>query len=56
MSTVGQREIRTQKRVIAFFKDALGYAYLGNWQDRANNRNVEEEMVSNWLEAPGVTA
>ncbi len=53
MSTVGQREIRTQKRVIAFFKDALGYAYLGNWQDRANNRNVEEEMVSNWFEGQG---
>ncbi len=53
MSKVGQREIRTQKRVIAFFKDALGYAYLGNWQDRANNRNVEEEMVSNWLEGRG---
>ena len=41
MSTVGQREILTQKRVIAFFKDALGYTYLGNWQDRDNNRNVE---------------
>ena len=53
MSTVGQREILTQKRVIAFFKDALGYAYLGNWQDRANNRNVEEEMVSNWFEGQG---
>ena len=26
MSTVGQREILTQKRVIAFFKDALGYS------------------------------
>ena len=28
MSTVGQWEILTQKRVIAFFKDALDYAYL----------------------------
>ena len=49
MSKVGQREILTQKRVIAFFKDALGYAYLGNWQDRANNRNVEEALLTNWL-------
>ena len=48
MSTVGQREILTQKRVIAFFKDALGYAYLGNWQDRDNNRNVEKELVIDW--------
>ena len=49
MSKVGQREILTQKRVIAFFKDALGYVYLGNWQDRANNRNIETELVIDWL-------
>lgn len=49
MSTVGQREILTQKRVIAFFRDALGYAYLGNWQDRVNNRNIETELVIDWL-------
>lgn len=35
MSKVGQREIRTQQRVIAFFKNAVGYAFLGNWQGRA---------------------
>ncbi len=49
MSKVGQREILTQKRVIAFFRDALGYAYLGNWQDRVNNRNIETELVIDWL-------
>ncbi len=53
MSTVGQREILTQKRVIAFFRDALGYAYLGNWQDRDNNRNIETEVVIDWLEGQG---
>lgn len=53
MSAVGQREILTQKRVIVFFKDALGYAYLGNWQDRDNNRNVEKELVIDWLERQG---
>ena len=53
MSKVGQREIRTQKRVIAFFKDALGYTYLGNWQDRDNNRNVEEALLTNWLKRQG---
>ena len=31
---VGEREIRTQQRVVAFFQAALGYAYLGHWQDR----------------------
>ncbi|MCY3871716.1 MAG: hypothetical protein OXG87_19375 [Gemmatimonadetes bacterium] len=45
MSKVGQREIRTQKRVIAFFKNALGYALLGNWQDRDNNRNLGENVA-----------
>ncbi len=49
MSTVGEREIRTQRRVIAFFRDALGYAYLGNWQDRAGNRNVERRLLTGWL-------
>jgi len=29
MSCVGQRERHTQQRVLAFFQDALGYAYLG---------------------------
>ena len=53
MSTVGQREILTQKRVIAFFKDALDYAYLGNWQDRDNNRNIERELIIDWLEGQG---
>ena len=53
MGEVGQREIRTQRRVVAFFQEALGYAYLGDWQDRANNRNVEPELVRDWLERQG---
>ena len=53
MSTVGQREIRTQRQVIAFFRDALGYAYLGNWQDRADNRNVEKGLLTGWLKGQG---
>lgn len=31
--SVGQLEIRTQKRVIDFFRDTLGYSYLGDWLD-----------------------
>ena len=53
MSTVGQREIRTQRRVIAFFRDALGYRYLGNWQDRLDNRNIEETLLADWLKRQG---
>lgn len=43
MSRIGQREIETQKRVIRHCTDQLGYRYLGHWQDREDNRNVEEE-------------
>ena len=34
MSTIGQIEKRTQNRVVALFRDRLGYDYLGNWIDR----------------------
>ena len=53
MNTVGQREILTQQRVIAFFCDALGYAYLGDWQDRPDNRNIEPALLTNWLKRQG---
>ena len=53
MSTVGQREILTQRRVVAFFQDALNYAYLGHWKDRADNGNVEEALLTDWLKRQG---
>ena len=53
MTTVGEREIRTQRRVVGFFRDALGYAYLGHWQDRPDNRNVEEGLLGDWLKRQG---
>ena len=53
MSKVGQREIQTQRRVVAFFQDALGYRYLGRWQDRSGNRNIERELVADWLKRQG---
>ena len=53
MSTVGQREIRTQKHVIELFKNELGYDCLGPWQDREGNSNVEEGLLSDWLERRG---
>ena len=34
MATVGQRATLIQRRVLGFFKDALGYRYLGHWKDR----------------------
>ena len=53
MSEVGQREIRTQRRVVGFFQEALGYTYLGDWHDRPGNRNVAEVLVTNWLRHRG---
>ena len=53
MSAVGQREIRTQRRVIAFFRDALGYNYLGDWKERPDNSNVEPEILRGWLRQRG---
>ena len=49
MSKVGQREIQTQRRVVAFLQDVLDYKYLGHWQDRPGNRNVERENITGWL-------
>ena len=53
MSTVGEREIRTQQRVVAFFQAALGYAYLGDWKDRDGNSNIEKTLLTEWLTCQG---
>jgi type I restriction enzyme, R subunit len=53
MSGVGQREIKTQQRVIAFLRDALGYAYLGHWKDREGNSHIEEGLLTDWLRRQG---
>ena len=49
MSDIGSKERVTQNRVIALFRDELGYRYLGNWEDREENSNVEESILRNWL-------
>ncbi len=46
MSSVGQREILTQQRVIALFRDTLGYRYLGNRKSRPDTRC--DEGVASW--------
>lgn len=48
-SKVGQLERLTQNRVIRVFREELGYRYLGNWEERENNSNVEEELLRAWL-------
>ncbi len=53
MGAVGQREIATQKRTVAFFKDALGYTYLGHWKDREGNSAIDEALLTDWLKRQG---
>ena len=53
MSSIGDREIKTQQRVIQFFHDMLGYHYLGDWKDRDANSNIEEALLTEWLKRQG---
>ena len=34
MTEVGELEIQSRRRIIAHFRDRLGYRYLGNWHER----------------------
>jgi type I restriction enzyme, R subunit len=53
---IGQPERATQNRVIALFRDELGYRYLGDWQDREGNSNIEEGLLSAFLSRSGYNA
>lgn len=45
MSNVGALERKTQNRVVQLFQRVLGYDYLGSWEERPNNRNIEPEFL-----------
>ncbi len=53
MDQIGKPERETQNRVIKLFKERLGYDYLGNWEERENNRNVEPELLKKYLKRCG---
>ncbi|HJU16208.1 MAG TPA: HsdR family type I site-specific deoxyribonuclease [Stellaceae bacterium] len=53
MSDIGKPERATQKRVIALFRDELGYRFLGDWTDRDGNSNIEEGLLGPWLARNG---
>jgi type I restriction enzyme, R subunit len=53
MSEVGDRERATQDRVVKLFRDQLHYSYLGNWEDRSDNSNIEESEVRKYLSSRG---
>jgi type I restriction enzyme R subunit len=47
--TVGQLERKTQNRIINLFRNQLGYSYLGNWEERPGNANIETELLTRYL-------
>jgi type I restriction enzyme R subunit len=53
MSNVGDIERATQNRVVQLFQKELGYTYLGNWEDRLGNSNIEEDIVRKYLSQKG---
>lgn len=53
MSDIGKPERATQNRVVALFRDELGYAYLGGWADRVGNSNIEEGLLTKYLSNSG---
>src|SRR5262249_53936683 len=52
MSAIGKPEHVTQDRVIALFRDKLGYRYLGDWSDRTNS-NIEDGLLAAYLKRRG---
>lgn len=46
---VGQIERKTQNRIVELFKNVLNYQYLGNWQDREDNSNIEVDLLKQYL-------
>ena len=53
MNQKQKTERETQNRVIRLFQNELGYAYLGDWNDRTDNSNVEESILTDWLKKNG---
>jgi type I restriction enzyme R subunit len=56
MSNVGQIERKAQDHVVALLRDRLDYDYLGKWEYREGNSNIETELLEANLRARGYGA
>ncbi len=50
---IGKSERETQDRVIALFKERLDYTYIGDFQKREGNSNIEDALLIKNLRARG---
>ena len=53
MNLIIKPERATQNRIITLFRNELKYRYLGDWRDRPNNSNIEEEILTDYLKSRG---
>jgi len=50
---IGKSERVSQSRVVKLFQEELGYTYLGNFEERVNNTNIEVQYLTNYLKKAG---
>lgn len=48
-TNIGAKERVTQNRLIGLFQNVFEYDYLGNWEYRVGNSNVEETLLRRYL-------
>lgn len=53
MSKVGQIERATQNRLVQLFQEQLQYDYLGHWEEREGNSNIEATELRKYLQGTG---
>jgi len=46
---INKPERATQNRIVQLFSQQLGYRYLGNLEDKANNGNIETQQLRQYL-------
>ncbi len=51
--SVGEREKKIQERIIKLFVNELGYIYLGDFTNRPDNSNIEQEYLRGFLQKQG---